>query len=119
MLKIRLNGKFIEVGEPTMIGRQEDAKGKEIKAGTRKQVVIFKEDDSAEDEFSGRTYAGDYWQLDIIGDDVSRLLLTSEVEQEHVTVFLQISSNMVQKKDSSDYIYPVNVKMVNFKLLGD
>jgi hypothetical protein len=117
MIKLKLTGKFVEVAEPTIIGRQEDAKGKEIKAGTRKQVVIFKEDDTEEDEFSGRVYAGDYWELDIIGDDVSRLLLTAEAEQKHVQVFLQLSSNMVQKKESSDYIYPVNVKMVNFKLL--
>jgi len=110
MIKVKLTGKVIEVSGINTVGEKN----------TQKQTVIFKEDDSAEDEFTGRTIPGGYWMFDIIGDDVKRLDLNDTMEQKKALASLIIRSDAVGKKDNpNDLIYPVNVNLVRLQLLKD
>lgn len=107
MIKYKLAGKMVEVSSISTVGEKN----------TEKQTVIFKEDDSEPDDFTGRIIPGGYWMFDIIGDDVKRLGLTTGLEQRAVVCSVIIRSDAVLKKESqTDYIYPVNVNLVKVQL---
>lgn len=108
MIKYKLTGKIIEVSGINTVGEKN----------TKKQTMIFKEDDSEPDDFTGRSIPGGYWMFDLIGDDVTRLHLTEEYEKKRAICSIIIRSDAVLKKDSTtEYIYPVNVNLVRVQVL--
>jgi hypothetical protein len=110
MIKYKLTGKVVEVSGINTVGEKD----------TKKQTMIFKEDDSEPDEFTGRSVPGGYWQFDVIGDDVTRLQLSEELEKKRAICSVIIRSDAVLKKDSTtDYIYPVNVNLVRVQLIKE
>lgn len=115
MIRTTIVGQVMEVSIPVIIGEGDKA--------VLKQTVIVKQN-AEQDEWSGREFPSDTWEIDIIGkDEIARHGIDKTYEQSMFgTFYVQINSRPVAKKNTdpkktAEIMYPVNIRLgrVDFK----
>ena len=115
MIRTTIVGQVLQVSEPVMIGEGDKA--------VLKQTVIVKQN-AEQDEWSGREFPADTWEIDIIGkDEIARHAIDKTYENVmYGTFYVQINSRPVTKKITdpkkpAEIMFPVNIRLgrVDFK----
>lgn len=115
MIRTVIVGQIQSVSEPVMIGEGDKA--------VLKQTIIVKQN-AEQDEWSGREFPADTWEIDIIGkDEIARHSIDKTYENVMYGTFnVQINSRPVAKKNTdpkkpAEIMYPINIRLgrVDFK----
>lgn len=115
MIRTAIKGKILTVKPVVIIGETDPKKQKQGEKTMAKQSIIIRQDPD-QDEWSGRDYPSDDWEVDILGQsEIDRLGLDASHSGRQGEFFLQFNSKMLDKKDGSGVIYPINVRLGRFK----
>lgn len=118
MIRTTIAGQILSVSEPVTIGEGDKA--------VLKQTIIVKQN-AEQDEWSGRDFPSDTWEIDIIGkDEITRHGLDQTYANSNIptwgTFYVQINSRPVAKKNTDpkkpvEIMYPVNIRLgrIDFK----
>lgn len=111
MIRTSIKGKILLVKPTVILGETDPKKQKPGDKTMEKQSIIIRQDPD-QDEWSGRDYPSDDWEVDILGQaEINRIGLTANDAGKVGEFYLQFNSKMLDKKDGSGVIYPINVRL--------
>lgn len=107
-MKIELKGFVNQVGPIETVGANN----------TKKQQVIFFVPGYT-DQFGDKVGRDEFWPLDVMGEKIQKLNITSNSVGQKAIATVYVSGNSFEKKDGTGMGYTINANLAEIKIMSN